>query len=643
LQYRPEIDGLRAVSVLAVIFSHAHITGFSGGYIGVDVFFVISGFLISSIIIADKGRNDFSLVRFYERRAKRILPALFFVLLASFPIAWFVMLPHAFERYSNSLIAAALSVSNFYFLVTANYFSPISAEMPLVHTWSLGVEEQFYLLLPMMFLFCRGDRLRILVSAAILIFSFFLCIFAASHFPSENYYLLPTRAWELLSGVLLAFYISRNTVAPNAAMAWLGMLMVVIGIFVFNDATPYPSHYTVVPVLGTILVLAFASSNSGCGWVLSNKCLVWLGKISFSAYLWHQPAFAFARLMGSYVDTLIIQLSLVSLSLILAALTYRFVEIKFRYAGMNIKRFALGIVISCLAIVSLGAWGAIGNGLAFRMPNAVMAFYQTVSWHAGCLYLVEDGEFEVPRPNCVFGGGTGPKIALWGDSVGASVSQEIVQNMSAIDAQFVQLSTRTCAPVLGVKLSIKKESFHCDAINQATIDYLIANKFDAVLMVAAWAEFIQFREHLDAGNEVISNRDFDNVFREKFLNTVDILLANDIKIFFIDPLPFLQVSALNKMVSRIYFGETDADVWVPRTDFENNIVRAETLMALPPNANIFRVSPRGVFCEGRDDRCYLARRGTLYVADFTHYTSAGARLIAQPLMAEIKRTFAFAR
>jgi peptidoglycan/LPS O-acetylase OafA/YrhL len=293
MKYRTEIDGLRAVAVLSVILSHAEFAIFKGGYIGVDVFFVISGYLITRNMLDEYERGEFSLVRFYERRARRILPALFFVLFCTTVMAWMWLMPGAYRSFSKSLISAAFSVSNLHFLKQIDYFSPDSAEMPLLHTWSLGVEEQYYMLFPMLFLW-RWKVSAILRGIFIVAAASFLISEAGSwYFPSANYYLLPSRAWELLAGSLCAFKRPRHA---NQILSVVGLAMITWPIFAFDASTRMPSAIGLLPVAGAGLFLLFSSRDVIAGRLLSTPPLVWMGKISFSAYLWHQPLFAFWRI-----------------------------------------------------------------------------------------------------------------------------------------------------------------------------------------------------------------------------------------------------------------------------------------------------------------------------------------------------------
>jgi peptidoglycan/LPS O-acetylase OafA/YrhL len=336
LKYRPEVDGLRSIAVSSVVLYHAEFLQgernlFQGGFIGVDIFFVISGYLITLIILGEMGEDRFSFADFYERRARRILPALFTVMLVSIPFAWLYMLPDAMREYAGSLLSALGFTSNIWFWLEDSYWAAPNALKPFLHTWSLSVEEQFYLFFPpVMLILYRYAKDHI---TGIILAGFFLSLVLAE-FTSRNYavagfYLLPMRGWELLAGALLARYeLERGRVTHsflNATMPFLGLLMVCYSIFEFSGKTPHPSFITLIPIIGTMLLILFAKKGELITGLLSSRPFVSLGLISYSFYLWHFPVFAFARMAFEEVSSLG-KITLIFLSLILSIASYYFVE-----------------------------------------------------------------------------------------------------------------------------------------------------------------------------------------------------------------------------------------------------------------------------------------------------------------------------
>lgn len=275
--YRPEIDGLRAVAVLPVIFYHAGFSTFSGGFVGVDVFFVISGYLITSLLLSELSRGKFSIVDFYIRRARRILPALFLVTLCCIPFAWMWMLPMQFDSFGKSLVAVVAFASNILFWLESGYFETSAELKPLLHTWSLAVEEQFYIFFPLMLagLFAlarcrhpdgassRGRRWAFAMIVILSLCSLAAAHFGARHFPSANFYLIPTRAWELGAGALCAFLSFDRERQGNPWLAAAGLTMIVVAILTFDETTPFPSLWALLPVVGAAFVVFFLCRGRG--------------------------------------------------------------------------------------------------------------------------------------------------------------------------------------------------------------------------------------------------------------------------------------------------------------------------------------------------------------------------------------------
>jgi peptidoglycan/LPS O-acetylase OafA/YrhL len=336
MKYRPEIDGLRAFALLPVILFHAGFEWFSGGFVGVDVFFVISGYLIATIIISEMTEGKFSLINFYERRARRILPALFFVMAACLPFAWLWLVPNDLKDFGQSLAAVSIFSSNILFWLESGYFETATELKPLLHTWSLAVEEQYYILFPifLMFFWKLGVRWVLILLSIVFLISLGISHWASSNSPSANFYLLPTRGWELLVGVFAAFYLNYNTHFKshilNQALSLLGFGMIVYSIMAFDKKTPLPSLYTLIPTIGTGLLILSAVPKTLIHNLLGLKPFVGVGLISYSAYLWHQPLLAFTRhrIFFEASDFLLIFICLSSL--LLAYLSWRFIEAPFR-------------------------------------------------------------------------------------------------------------------------------------------------------------------------------------------------------------------------------------------------------------------------------------------------------------------------
>ena len=359
--YRPEIDGLRAIAIGAVILYHAQITifghqPFKGGFIGVDIFFVISGYLITSIILKELiTTGSFSFKHFYERRIRRILPALLFVMLVSLPFAWMYLLPSSFIDFSKSILYSLGFSSNYYFWYSGHQYGAESGLLkPFLHTWSLSVEEQFYILFPIVLLITFKYFRKYLIHILILgfIISFGLADYTSRHYSSISFYFLHTRMWELLTGSILAYFeVTKGHrikhQALNLILPAVGLLLIGHSFFFFSDKIFHPSFYTLSPIIGVCLIIWFSNKDEIITKILSTRLFVGIGLISYSLYLWHYPIFSFTRILEFTEKSVFIKLSLGFLILILSIFSYYFIEKPFRNKNNKFK------VINSLIVISI--------------------------------------------------------------------------------------------------------------------------------------------------------------------------------------------------------------------------------------------------------------------------------------------------
>lgn len=338
MKYRSEVDGLRALAVVSVILFHAGVTFVPGGFLGVDVFFVISGFLITRILVDELDSAQFSITGFYERRCRRILPALFFVLLSTAIASFALTTQSQFKDFSQSLVAVGAFSSNVLFWLDSGYFDSSSELKPLLHTWSLGVEEHYYIVVPVLlyFIFKYAKDYLFWIFVFLVTLSFLLTQIINNTDPNANFYLLPTRAWELGVGSLAALIDRRHQCSDNNFIASLSLALIVGSIVLIDDSYIVPGVTTVVPVVATGLILLFARTNTAVGKLLSLKWIVGIGLLSYSAYLWHHPLFAFARLTSVEEPGRETLLLLSGATFILAYISWKFIEVPFR----DRKRFS---------------------------------------------------------------------------------------------------------------------------------------------------------------------------------------------------------------------------------------------------------------------------------------------------------------
>ena len=468
MKYRREIDGLRAVAVLAVIFFHAGFNAFQGGYVGVDVFFVISGYLITTIILSDMNNQKFSIVTFYERRARRILPALFLVMLCCLPFAWFLLLPNDLKDFSESLAAVSVFSSNILFWRQSGYFDTASELKPLLHTWSLAVEEQYYILFPVFLMLLWKFRKRLIFAALMVvgIASLAAAEWGAYNKPDMTFFLLPTRAWELAIGALIAFYFLYNRKhaefiksrkKASEVLGFVGLLLICYSIFAFDDDTPFPSLYALIPTVGTGLIIIFSTSETAVGRLLGIKAMVGIGLISYSTYLWHYPIFVFARRASLTEPGTTLLLFLSALSVLLGFISWRFVESPFRNKGIISRRkiFSFGAVGSFLFVL-IACAGVYTGGFIYRysgddLEMVDMSFVENRDKYVTSRFLRLLGkEFDKNDSR--------PKVLIIGDSY----AQDLTNALFEVDFnRQIQLSTHYISKECG-NLFIPKSQFEDD-------------------------------------------------------------------------------------------------------------------------------------------------------------------------------------
>lgn len=436
MKYRPEIDGLRALAVLPVILFHAGIDALSGGFVGVDVFFVISGYLITSIIVREQLEGTFSFRRFYERRARRILPALLLVMTLSIPLSWYLLSPFEMKRMAESTIATLTFTSNFYFWLQSGYFDLQSEMKPLLHTWSLAVEEQFYLFFPVVLLLASKLMQRGLLGSIVVIAlgSFATAYWATWAYPTAAFYLLPTRLWELLMGAAAALFLldNRMFVRPRvqSALSAIGLILIIVSIFAYQKSTPFPGAYALLPTLGSVLIIVFAVPGTSTQKLLSSRPLVSIGLISYSAYLFHQPLFAFARQFNTGEPSLTVMSLLSATSIAAAYFTWLFCEQPFRnksIVSIKVLIVGCGVVTMILMIFSIGAIATRGYDFRLTMPP-------NLQWRSLGDRLDAEGDVcdvaKIPDyvglSSCEFGDkGSTRNVVLYGDSHAQAISRKL--------------------------------------------------------------------------------------------------------------------------------------------------------------------------------------------------------------------------
>lgn len=535
VKYRSEIDGLRAVAVLPVILYHGGFSVFSGGFVGVDVFFVISGYLITSIILNERANDSFSLLRFYERRARRILPALFFVMLCCVPFAWIWMFPLDLKDFAQSMVATTAFLSNIHFWLESGYFEIASETKPLLHTWSLAVEEQYYVLFPLFVLLMWrfGRRWLFLSILAIAVASLLLSEWGWRYLPTGNFYLAPTRAWELLAGSICAFVHFRNEQKRNEPLAVIGLGLILFAIFYYDDSVPFPSLYALAPVVGTALIILFGPNGTWTARLLSTGPFVGIGLISYSAYLWHQPLFAFARIRSLHEPPQALMLALAVASLALAYLSWRYVELPFRRKRGRLlptkqKVFATAFVASSVFIAA-GISGHKAEGFPGRSEIG-MKLADNNGLGIQC-----NGNTEL-TDSCATG--ANPNVLVWGDSFAMHLIDALVASNPQI--KLLQMTKASCVPAIGIATVVDDTTYRaqdCISFNQRVIDWLSnqENSIQYVIISSTFYNFYNGENHLISENKLVPPS--NDLPRIKFRETLQEIRNLNITPIIISPPP----------------------------------------------------------------------------------------------------------
>lgn len=470
MNHRNEIDGLRAIAVLPVIFFHAEFPGFSGGFVGVDVFFVISGFLITRIILDELLSGNFSLLSFYERRARRILPALFVVMATTFAISWFVLLPFDFKALAKSAWAVVFFLSNFFFWLDSGYWSTDAQLLPLLHTWSLAIEEQFYLFFPLLLMLLvklahRDNRHIKLAAFGLLLTSLLTAEWMSRTNPDAAFFLLPFRGWELLLGALVAVYhFDANkatlTSRQNEAGSLLGLALIVFSVATYDRTTPFPGLYALAPTLGAALIILCARQGTLVGRLLSTPIFVGIGLISYSAYLWHHPLFALARHNSLEDLSAPTYLGLCAATLLLAYLSWRFVEQPFRQKTLFKRRAIFGFTgLATIGFVAIASIVYKNKGFEDRIPGfeQVAAQFPWQRSNIACssidLSLAHGVNALCSQDQPLNDADPAPvDIALYGDSHADAMLPAIVAMTKNDQSSHIYLGLGGCVPLLGVDI-----------------------------------------------------------------------------------------------------------------------------------------------------------------------------------------------
>ena len=653
--YRREIDGLRAIAVVPVVLFHAGWSVFSGGFVGVDVFFVISGYLITSLILEDRAKGRFSILHFYERRARRILPALFFVLAVTFPIAWAFMLPTPYQDYMRSLAAAALFVSNVHFWETTGYFSDAAELRPLLHTWSLAVEEQYYLIFPLLMaaLGTIAFRKHLICFATIAILSLLLSEWGWRNHPDANFFFTFSRFWELFVGSICALIAFHRPINGNEGLSILGLAMILTAVFVFDGRTPSPSVYILLPVVGTALVVLYAREGTLVARLLSVRVLVGIGLISYSAYLWHQPLFAFARVISLREPSPALMMALAVASFGLAALTWRFVEQPFRVktGGFLPKRSTLfaASLTGIVAFATLGVSGQQGGPLqslaAQSMPDSLLNAAYDFGDYEAC--LPQGSEFDLDRAvqSCSANTGAERRVVLLGDSHADHYAAGLRLGADELGYTFHQLTANSCTPFVDFTLYARD----CERFAASVAKFLDQAQPDVIVLSQRWTAALTNRR-FDNGEGGVEHGGLDAVVIDGVepggaayqdiladrLAAALVPLLDRAPVVLIGPSPEAGWNVPRQLQKMVLSGQAEFEELELSTSYrrfqERNGSVLDRLSAIElPGLYFFE--PHKVICNRQvEGRCVNFWQGTVLYYDDDHFSNAGSEFLAPDLL-----------
>lgn len=615
--YRPDIDGLRAIAVIAVIAFHAfpNYANQWGGFIGVDIFFVISGYLISTIIFKKLENGTFSFSEFYIRRIKRIFPALILVLVSVFIFGYFSLLAIEFKHLGKHITAGAFFFSNFVLRNEVGYFDNAAHTKPLLHLWSLSIEEQFYIIWPVLLWLVWKQKFNVLIiTLVIATISFVLNLKGVKQNAITTFYSPETRFWELLSGSLLAWVTLHNKVAfanfktklnnmlcrvlfimqNNATktldnvLSLVALFLLLYGFYEINMNLNFPGKWALVPVSGTLIFLVSDSKAWVNRIILSNKIVVWFGLISFPLYLWHWVLLSFARIGEIEAPSLNMRIATVALSVMLAWLTYKFVERPIRFGKHGgVKALVLILIMSIVGFVGYNTY--VRDGLPFRIINKINnGVAEALSYDVGKGYRLNECFIDLNETNNQFSSICGldnskknKMLMIWGDSHAASLYRGFEKLGNSLNFSVSQFSAGGCPPILDFYITNTKK---CIQSNKFVFEQIKILKPDILVLSANW-------EMYDSKKSTWEDLDI-----EKFNMTIKkIKLLGIPNIIIIGQLPSYYVNQINMLRKKFLWSKVNT---ITYKNFSSSAKPADEKMKnLSLNLGINFISPIEILCQ----------------------------------------------
>ena len=651
-KYRPDVDGLRAVAVTLVLLFHAGL-GFRGGFVGVDVFFVISGFLITGLILKEQDAETFSLKNFWLRRIRRIIPAATAVVVVVLATGFLLLLPRDYEDLANATVAQQFMLSNFYFWQNTGYFDGPAELKPLLHTWSLAVEEQFYIGYPFLLLVLRrfGRRITFWSLLVLLVGSLALSEYGVRHYPSPTFFLLPTRAWELLIGGLICFLPKPTRVWSSCltAVSWLALALILWAGWCYTSATPFPGISACVPcVAAAALIYANSIRMTFPARLLATKPFVFVGLISYSLYLWHWPVLAFGR-YWSLVDGVAGGLLAVGISLVLAVASWRCIETPFRRRKPDSDvaepakkgRVVLTALVTSAITVSIASSIGALRGLPFRLPEEARRLAEqdiAVPTHfASTSTTLQLGQVPIigPRSNASL------RFAVWGDSHALAACDLLDELGNQYDVSGAVVANTGHPPLLGVFKPNRGPAMR--EWNDLALSTLEELRVQHVFLVARWTVLVEGQESgendtllIENSSQVPDRQRACQLFRDSLRNTLDRLQRLNTRVWLMKQVPLQNGDPLRNMVANAVWENGNIPSGSTANAYRARHAKANELIdeVAGQFSNVTVIDPRATCFDARNLSKLGDGRGCFY-ADDDHLSPLGADTLLKPLIEPI--------
>lgn len=651
IPYRPEIDGLRAIAVILVLLSHLGISGFQGGYIGVDMFFVISGYVITSLLRHAIEDGHFSFWVFVKHRAFRLIPALIPVIIFCIALTWLIFTPADLKAFSTSILGVVSFASNFVFWHGAGYFDAPSMVKPLLHTWSLAVEWQFYLIFPLLLSYVLRTHPRSLLSVLLVLalLSFIACIVQTDMNPSSAFYLLPYRLWELLLGTGTSFFLDQKRVSLSrplsAAMSWAGVLLIITSTTLFTEQSLFPGWRAALPCVGTALLLISCSHpHLYFTRLLRMPLLIGIGLISYSLYLWHWPLIVLAKYWTMSPLNGLQQTAIFLLVVPIAWLSWKYIETPFRRPAKNTQRRVQWVMASLFFLFAILAVAiSARKGFPSRIPSEAMHYANAINdsnpdntCHTLPLEKVTKGEI------CRLGHATPrrPDFMLWGDSH-ADALVPAFKLLAEKDGLYGEFATHMGCPPLQRTYRANMLTGDCSQFNEAMLKLAQIRKVRRVILASAWSAFLANAEDgiLDEDPPIVTHPYFpeyhlytpmQKAFIRGMERTLSQLNNQGIEVWVIEQVPTSPVDVPRTLYIHSLLGlKNDAIGTTTQQHADSQSFVRHVWLVLGQHYKFYRVDPSQSLCDTTN--CHVIENNAPLYHDTNHLSASGSRWMAPAL------------